>query len=199
MTPKYKIDLSSSFYGEAIERGLLYVDKTLFIEHVFDNPSKVTLITRPRRMGKTLNMDTLRTFLDPKVESEQLFKGMKIEQSEYYNLQNQHPVIWLSFRTFSDGDPRHIFYSQIRRNVEHYLTEEQYSYDIKGIMEDGVQTSNLLPAVRLLCENIEEVYGKRPVVLIDEYDKLYMDTAKKGGPDYDNAREFTKGIMAPAL
>ncbi|MDR1861444.1 MAG: ATP-binding protein, partial [Candidatus Ancillula sp.] len=40
---------------------------------------------------------------------------------------------------------------------------------------------------------------KRPVVLIDEYDKLYMDTAKKGGPDYDNAREFTKGIMAPAL
>ncbi|MDR1861425.1 MAG: ATP-binding protein [Candidatus Ancillula sp.] len=199
MTPKYKIDLSSSFYGEAIERGLLYVDKTLFIEHVFDNPSKVTLITRPRRMGKTLNMDTLRTFLDPKVDSEQLFKGMKIEQSKYYNLQNQHPVIWLSFRTFTNEDMRGDFFSQISSCVEQYLTPEQITPELQRILDEREKSPKLLRSVRVLCANLHKVYGKRPVVLIDEYDKLYMDTAKKGGPDYDNAREFTKGIMAPAL
>jgi hypothetical protein len=75
------IDLGSSVFRRFIEDDLLYVDKTAFVEHVLDDASSVLLFCRPRRMGKTLNLDTLRTFLDVRQDAAAsgLFDGLHIQ------------------------------------------------------------------------------------------------------------------------
>ena len=79
------------------ERNAYYVDKTQFIEEFLDSWYQVTLVTRPRRFGKTLNMTMLREFLDCTRNSAWLFAGTKIEKSVYADWINQYPVIFLSF------------------------------------------------------------------------------------------------------
>src|SRR5215469_11281212 len=96
-----KINLSSSQFRNFIERGDLYVDKTAFIEHTLQDASEVLLFTRPRRMGKSLNMNTLATFLDCKQDTAHLFKGLYIENSAEFAQLNKHPVIFISFKNLS--------------------------------------------------------------------------------------------------
>ena len=82
-----------------------FIDKTLFIKDIIDNASKVVLITRPRRFGKTLNMSMLRYFLDcNKKDTKDLFKGLKImEQGEKYTSKlGAYPCIYLTFKDVSD-------------------------------------------------------------------------------------------------
>ncbi|MDR1088790.1 MAG: AAA family ATPase, partial [Coriobacteriales bacterium] len=90
-----KIDLSSSVFRDFIEQGLLYVDKSTFIEHVLEEASRVLLITRPRRMGKSLNLDMLRSFMDVKQDSvaDGLFEGLAIENSPCLEQANSVPVV----------------------------------------------------------------------------------------------------------
>ena len=74
-----RINLSSSEFRRFIETGCLYVDKTRFIEHIVDEASDVLLFTRPRRTGKSLNLDMLQTFLDCKQDTRALFSGLYVE------------------------------------------------------------------------------------------------------------------------
>ena len=94
---KNNIDMSSSRFSDFIKKGNLYVDKTAFIEHVLTDRSKVLLFTRPRRMGKSLNINTLATFLDCKQDTAHLFKGLYIESSKKFCDVNKYPVVYLDF------------------------------------------------------------------------------------------------------
>jgi hypothetical protein len=82
---KSRVNISSSKFSNFINNGYLYVDKTAFIEHVLQNSSDVLLFTRPRRMGKSLNMDTLATFLDCKQDTAHLFKGLYIKSTSEFS------------------------------------------------------------------------------------------------------------------
>ena len=99
-----RINVSSSQFTKFIENGNLYVDKTAFIEHVLNDGSDVLLFTRPRRMGKSLNMNTLATFLDCKADTAHLFSGLYIESGEKFYDINKYPVIYLSFRELKLND-----------------------------------------------------------------------------------------------
>ncbi|MDR1532104.1 MAG: AAA family ATPase [Clostridiales bacterium] len=92
------IELSFSSFETFIKNKALYVDKTRFVCHVLDRTSDVLLFTRPRRMGKSLNLDTLRTFLDCARDTGHLFKGLYIENSLFWEKLNKYPVIYLDFK-----------------------------------------------------------------------------------------------------
>ncbi|MCL2815049.1 MAG: AAA family ATPase [Oscillospiraceae bacterium] len=94
---KKRIDITSSRFSKFIENDNLYVDKTAFIEHVLQDANNVLLFTRPRRMGKSLNMDTLAVFLDCMKSTARLFSGLYIETSPEFRKINQYPVVYLDF------------------------------------------------------------------------------------------------------
>ncbi|GHT81303.1 hypothetical protein FACS1894125_1790 [Actinomycetota bacterium] len=174
------------------------MDKTLFVEHVLNDPSQVLLFTRPRRMGKTLNLDTLRTFIDPlEKDVAPLFKGLKLEKSPVFDQLGSHPVIWLSFRDFHLESKEFEFQRLVTSLANRYLTKKQISPSLKKLIDEGGPA--LLSSIRYLCEDIEEATGQKSFIIIDEYDKLYMDSATKGEEAYEEARDFTKTIMASCL
>ena len=80
------------------KKGCYYVDKTLMIAEWLNSFAEVTLITRPRRFGKTLNMTMLREFFDITKDSGELFEGLKISQTACMQELNSRPVIFLSFK-----------------------------------------------------------------------------------------------------
>ena len=87
-------------FKEIINENCYYIDKTMYIEELINDKSKIKLFTRPRRFGKTLNMLTLKYFFDieNKEENRKLFKNLYIEKSEYFKEQGQYPVIFISLK-----------------------------------------------------------------------------------------------------
>ena len=87
-------------FKELIQEGYYYIDKTLLIDEMLMNKSKVTLFTRPRRFGKTLNMSMLKYFFDvkDKEENKKLFENLKVSDSEYMSEQGKYPVIFISLK-----------------------------------------------------------------------------------------------------
>ena len=96
-----KINLTTDNFAKFIENGWLYVDKTKFIEHVFGDPNNVLLFTRPRRMGKSLNLNTLHTFADIRNDSASLFEGLAVSGSHVFGEINRHCVIYFDFKNYS--------------------------------------------------------------------------------------------------
>ncbi|MDR2580441.1 MAG: AAA family ATPase, partial [Fibromonadaceae bacterium] len=189
---KLRIDLSSSIFAHYIEKKMLYVDKSMFIEHFMGNPSAVLLITRPRRMGKSLNMNMLAEFLDCKKNSARLFKGLKIEKRKAFKEHlNKYPVIYLDFKNFSPTYYRSTLRDQLVRHINKYLNPKQYTEQIKRIVENenNEKEENLYS----LTENLHLAYGVKPVILIDEYDRLLMDCLHRS--DYEEIRNYISQVF----
>ncbi|MDR2579454.1 MAG: AAA family ATPase, partial [Fibromonadaceae bacterium] len=184
---KPRIDLSSSEFAHYIEKKMVYVDKSMFIEHFMDNPSKVLLITRPRRMGKSLNMNMLAEFLDCKKSSARLFKGLKIEKRKAFKEHlNKYPVIYLTFKNFSPTYYKTTLRAQLIDHINKYLNPKQYTEQVKEIVKNKKNENEI--NLRILTENLHLALGVKPVILIDEYDRLLMDCLHK--PNYEEIRNY---------
>jgi hypothetical protein len=192
---KNYIDISSSKFSDFIESGNLYVDKTAFIEHVLNDRSKVLLFTRPRRTGKSLNMDTLATFLDCKQNTVHLFKGLYVESSPVFTQINKHPVIYLSFRELRAPDYKQRLKDRLNSIIRYYLEEEQFDSVMINYFNnnDNHTTGALLD----LTKNLHAVYGVKPYIFIDEYDKILMDNVYSG--EYENIRRWITEVFEAAL
>ena len=118
-------------FGKVIERQLNFVDKSLFIKEVMDNSSiEATVITRPRRFGKTLNLSMLHHFLAPEVNQLQtkgMFDQMKIAKagSDYMDQQGKYPVIFISFKSVHDSKFA-AAYGQLRTLIQETYREHRY-------------------------------------------------------------------------
>src|SRR6056297_3343110 len=100
-----RLPIGISDFKELIENDYLFADTTPLIGEIYREPSKILLITRPRRFGKTLNMSMLFYFFDNTCQSEELFQGLEIIQVEEVMKQiNAYPVIFLSFKDIKDRD-----------------------------------------------------------------------------------------------
>ena len=95
-----KIPIGINDFKTLIENNYYYIDKTKFIEDILEDGSKVKLLNRPRRFGKTINMTTLKYFFDIKnaEENRKLFNNLYIEKSKYISEQGKYPVIYISFK-----------------------------------------------------------------------------------------------------
>jgi len=102
---KKAIPVGIENFKELREEGYYYVDKTFLIDEILINKAKVTLFTRPRRFGKTLNMSMLKYFFDVenKDENRKLFKNLKISDSIYMSEQGKYPVIFISLKDLKEN------------------------------------------------------------------------------------------------
>lgn len=178
-------------FGKIIENGCFYIDKTCFIKEWWESQDEVTLITRPRRFGKTLTMSMVEQFFSLKYAGRgDLFEGLAIwREEEYRALQGTYPVISLSFANVKERD-----YDTARRKICHILAD-LYTYyaflresDILGegdkeffrrvTMDMGDVEATL--AIHNLCRYLSLYYNKKVIVLLDEYDTP-MQEAYVGG------------------
>ncbi|MCL2158211.1 MAG: ATP-binding protein [Oscillospiraceae bacterium] len=195
---KNLINLSSSRFANFIKNGYLYIDKTAFIEHIMQDPSEVLLFARPRRMGKSLNMDTLATFLDCTQNTTQLFKGLYIEHSAAFCHANKYPVIYLDFANLDAANLETLqksFRGRILNLIQKLLDIQNLSLSLKEYANDPKDYS---PSVLgLLIEAVFERYAQEPFLIIDEYDKVIIDTLND--PKGNEIKSFIVTALQSAL
>ena len=197
---------------EKIRRnGFYYIDKTELIEQLFLNWGEVNLFTRPRRFGKTLNMSMLKCFFEIGTDSS-LFDGLYI--SEKQTLCEQHlgkyPVIFLSLKgveglNFSEAKRRCI--QLIRREAErfYYLKDSEKLLDLDkkkyhqllDMKDQPEDVDIVISSIKTLSDLLYKHYGKKAVILIDEYD-VPLDKAFQHGY-YKEMIYFTRGLLGEAL
>ena len=192
---KNRIDLGLSDFRRFIENNNLYVDKTRFIENVINSPSGVLLFTRHRRTGKSLNLNMLNTFLDCKQDAKHLFKGLYIENSPVFAFVNKYPVIYLNFKQLKVSDYKQRFKKNLEDIARYYLEEEQINSALIKYINNN--DDNNTGALLDLTQNLNAVYGVRPYILIDEYDKTLMDHVYSN--EYKNFRRWVADVFEAAL
>ena len=191
-------------FSKMREENLFFVDKTGFIREWWDNKDDVTLITRPRRFGKTLNMRMLEAFFSTEYSGRaDLFEGLSVwEYVEYHALQGTWPVIFLTFseakkRRFEDirRDLCYLIeqlYERHRFLLEGDLLTEKEKKDFEAIHKDMNDTL-FGSALRNLSDYLHRYYGKKVIILLDEYDVPMQEAWVHGF--WDDAVDLLRGFM----
>ena len=179
MRDKKPLPIGIDDFKTIIEEDYYYADKTEMIEKLLDDGAGVTLFTRPRRFGKTLNMSMLNYFfnLKNKEENRKLFENLYISKSKYMNQQGGYPVIYLSFKDIKALNWEKCYFMTKRLitylyNEFEFLREKLNKKDLSDfdkvwLDEEGADWENSL---KNLLRYLYEYHNKKVVVLIDEYD-----------------------------
>ena len=203
---KVKLPVGISDFKDVIENNYYYFDKTKFIENILEDGSKVKLFTRPRRFGKTLNISMLKYFFNVKnkYENKKLFENLEISKSEYFEKQGNYPVISISFRNYEEENWENGFKAIkgiVKRLYSDYkfLTEKMDEIEIEEFnsVRRGLDSVEWEASLINLSKYLYEYYGKKVVVLIDEYDQPIIDSYVKGY--YDKAISFFKSFYGLVL
>ena len=203
---KKAIPIGIENFEDIIKDNYYYVDKSMLIEDILVNRAAVTLFTRPRRFGKTLNMSMIKYFFDVrnKDENRKLFEGLKIFGSEYMKEQGKYPVIFVSLKDLR-ADTWEMCLLEIKKLISKIYREFQYitekmNEDDKEIYDSIKNRKNdmdLNTSIELLSEYLFEYYGERVIILIDEYDAPIINAFDKGY--YDKAINFFQVFYSSAL
>ena len=170
-------------FKEIVENNLYFVDKSLLIKEIIDDSSKVVLIARPRRFGKTLNMSLLRYYFEKTEEdTSYLFKEYKIWQqgNAYTGEQGKYPVITLTFKNVKMSDWS-INLSLIKSAISSEFIRHSYilkSNAIEGhdketfekIYNGKGETGAYINSLELLSKALYNYHKQKPYILLDEYD-----------------------------
>ncbi len=183
MTDYKPIPIGIEDFKETIDKGYYYIDKTGMIQELLDCFSKVNLITRPRRFGKTLNMSMLRRFFEKTNESNAyLFEGLDISKAgeKYMSYQGQFPVISLSLKGMKQANYKssfHMFkyiingeFSRHREVLKSEALTPKQKKLFEDIYNDTAEDEDYNNAIQVLSECLYACYGKKVIILIDEYD-----------------------------
>lgn len=181
---KYLMPVGNTDFKEIRESGLYYIDKTMLIDQLVNRMrAKVTLFTRPRRFGKTLNMSMLEQFFDIRKDSKSIFDGLKITENRKLCIEwmNQYPTIFISLKDV-DGENFEAAIAQFSNiiskvyDTHKYLIKEEnnledYEVDkFKAFLTEKASKTNLNDALFFLSKLLFEYYQKPVIILIDEYD-----------------------------
>jgi len=200
------LPIGVSDFKEIVENNYYYIDKTKLIEDILHYRAKVNLFTRPRRFGKTLNMSMIKYFFDieNKEENRKLFEGLSISESEHMQEQGQYPVIYINFRNMEEVSWENCL-SQIRDLIRNIYIEFKYIrkkldefdlMDFNNICFNN-ENSNWKGSLKALTKYLYEYYGKKAVVLIDEYDTPIIQAYQEGY--YKQAISFFKKFYGDAM
>ncbi len=168
-------------FEKLIIENSFYIDKTDFIRQWWENRDDVTLITRPRRFGKTLNMNMLERFLSVKYTGQgEVFKGLSIWKDEKYrNLQGTYPVISLSFAGIKsssfDEARKSLFYliEKLYNRYEFLLKDDRLNEKERDFIKNisvNMDNYSAISSLGTLSEFLYRYYGKKVIILLDEYD-----------------------------
>ena len=211
ITPTKRFPIGCDDFGEIIEQGFSFVDKSLLIRDIIWDSAKVILITRPRRFGKTLNMSLLHYFFAEQVlayKTAGMFDHLQIAQfPECMAHQGKYPVINLTLKDLQEDSYQNLLYrlgeavSQMYLAHEALRSSDQLRDEHKRHFDayiDGLADENMLKlGLRNLIYYLYRGYRVKPIVLIDEY-----DTPIQAGYQYqyyDKAVQLLRGFLGPAL
>ena len=204
---KKGLAIGVSDFKTIIEKNCYYFDKTSWIEELIKDGAGVKLFTRPRRFGKTLNMTTLKYFFTMRnaEKNKKLFEGLDISKSEYFKYQGQYPVLFLSLKDVKQSIWKSCLesiidiirglysdYREVRENLEDIELEV-----FNNILFNKAE-ANYKKSLRFLCECIYKRYGKKAVLLIDEYDTPLV-AANMYGYFEGEARDFFRDFYSTVL
>lgn len=206
MNDTLKLPVGIDDFKKIREAGFYYVDKTKLTEQLLQSWGEVTLFTRPRRFGKTLNMSMLKSFFEIGAEKS-LFQGLYISEKEKLcaEYMGKYPVIFLSLKGveglhFADAQKMlmTIINNEVRRHyylkTSDKLTVEDRKQFEKMLLNEDV---NLVDSLRLLSQLLYLHYDQKVVILIDEYD-VPLDKAFKNGY-YQEMVSLIRGLFGQAL
>ena len=193
-------------FERIINEDYYYVDKTMLIEELLINRAPVTLFTRPRRFGKTLNMSMIKYFFDVKnkEENKKLFENLKIYNSEYMSEQGKYPVIFISLKDLK-GDTWEeclkrlkLFIFDLYAEFE-YIREKMNEWDkrkFEKVLYEKEDTDYIM-SLKFLSDSLYKYYGEKVIILIDEYDAPIINAFDKGY--YNEAINFFQTFYSSAL
>ena len=202
-----RIPIGISDYKELIDEGFYYVDKTDFIRELLENGSKITLLPRPRRFGKTLNLSMLRYFFE-KTDGNvfrPLFDGKRIrEWKDFDKHQGQYPVIMLTLKdckadTFDKA--LELVASELQKEffrhkylLDSPVMDSTYRPIFQSLLEGNPGEVRMQRSLLLLSELLTAHWGMPPLVLLDEYDTPIHVAFDKGF--YDRMIVFMRNLMS---
>ncbi len=193
-------------FREIILTNSFYIDKTGFIEDIEKDTSKVHLITRPRRFGKSLNMSMLKYFynIENSEENRKLFNNLYIEKSPIFSEQGKYPVIFISFKDIK-AESLDKMYLQLRRNFSElfdnykFLRESLDERDLEifdSVWKEKID-SNYSNSLKFLSKCLNEYYSQEVILLIDEYDTPIISAYEYGY--YDEIKTFFTTMYGSVL
>lgn len=199
-----RVGIGHQNFEDVIKKNLFYVDKTNFIKVWWENDDAVTLVTRPRRFGKTLNLSMLEHFFSVEYASKgELFLNLSIWKDEKYRrLKGTYPVIFLSF-----AEVKETSFANTREKICQIITNLYNKYDFlleSGLLNDkekklyGEVTADMKDylasvSLRALSDYLKRYYGKKVIILLDEYDTP-MHEAYVGGY-WDEMVSFMRNLF----
>ena len=198
------ISIGNQSFESMRERDNFYVDKTSFIKEWWENEDIVTLITRPRRFGKTLNMNMLECFFSNKYKDRgDLFEGLDIwKEEKYCKLQGTYPVIFLSF-----ADVKQNNYEETIQKIKKIIFDIYQKYDFlkdwEGLTDKektafkniDCDMSDIVAqgAIKDLSDYLSRYYGKKVIILLDEYDTPMQEAYVNGY--WEELVAFTRSLF----
>ena len=191
-------------FEKIIKENSFYIDKTGFIRQWWENRDDVTLITRPRRFGKTLNMNMLERFLSVEYAGRgEIFDGLSIWKDEKYrNLQGTYPVIFLSFAGIKsssfDEAKKSLFYliEKLYNRYDFLLKEDSLNEKEKDFIKNisaNMDNYSAISSLGTLSEFLYRYYGKKVIILLDEYDTPLQEAWVYGY--WKEMVEFIRGLF----
>lgn len=202
------IGIGHQDFGEIIKNDYFYIDKTSFIKEWWENGDVVTLITRPRRFGKTLTMSMVEQFFSVKyINSAYLFEGLNIwKEEKFRKLQGTYPVISLSFANIKESNFEttrnkicqllanlYVQHSYLRDSDVLIDKDREYFDRVSCQMDDSVATF----ALYQLSDYLHRYYGKKVIILLDEYDTPMQEAYVNGY--WEQLVNFTRSLFNAAF
>lgn len=175
------VSIGNQGFDDIRENKYFYIDKTGLIKEWWSSGDAVTLITRPRRFGKTLNMSMLNCFFSNQYANRgDLFEGLSVwEDEKYRQLQGTYPVIFLSFADVKQTDYIDAV-AKVKRNIVDLFSQYDRLYDTDVMTETQKQQYRMInydmsdvmaqDALKLLSSHLYQYYGKKVLIFLDEYD-----------------------------
>ena len=200
--PRLPLPIGISDYRLASSR-YYYIDKTMMIKEFLDERPMVSLFTRPRRFGKTLNMDMLRTFFEKTAEDTSVyFKDKKIWKcgKNYRDYQGKYPVIFITFKDVK-RDTWEETYTHISKIVREEFERHRELLDsprcsryekeyFKNMLEGKADSTDVMTSLQKLSQMLDEHYGIGPIIIIDEYDTPIQQGYMQGF--YEEVKEIAR-------
>ena len=203
------VSIGNQDFEDVIAKNSFYVDKTHFIKEWWENLDSVTLITRPRRFGKTLLMSMVEKFFSVEYKDKgYLFEGLRVfEEDRYRKLQGTYPVIFLSFASIKsvnfEGFYRkiHSVIGEVYRKKDYLLNseilDEAERKKFLKVLDEEAEPEVYEDSLRLLSDYLYRFHGKKPIILLDEYDTPMQEAYLSGY--WGEMVSFIRGLFNTAF